>query len=173
MKHNFFPLKGVDMNSLNDLPIPSGYEVYWEPWIDAYDNEDISNAKKLFEEEAHDLEEIEKEGAYETEHGSEEELYNDFAMFQKPIRTIITPFGVLPLTESCRASSHFKFWVGHSNFKLLDGFHEIIEACNGVESLDILTPYRFRVSIGKLFVDRDVMHEVRTTLLGVVNEPKE
>ena len=36
--------------SNNDIPIPSGYEVYWEPWIDAYDNEEINSRKELYEE---------------------------------------------------------------------------------------------------------------------------
>lgn len=168
MKHNFFPLKGVDMSNLSDLPIPSGNDVYWEPWIDAYDNEEVSNAQKMFEEEIKDIDEIDGE----EELLEEQELYEEFAMFQKPVKTIITPYGVLPLTETSLASSHFKFWVGHSNFKLMESFYSVIEDCNGVESLDILTPYRFRIAVGKMFLDRDVMHQVRSTLLGVINESK-
>jgi len=94
----------------------------------------------------------------------EEELQS----FAKPVQTILTPFGILPLTEQTLASTHFKFWVGHSNFKLLDSYYESIEMCAGVESVDILTPYRFRIAIGKLFKDRDVMGSVRDTLVGLV-----
>ena len=63
----------------------------------------------------------------------------------------------LPLTEQTMASKYFKFWVGHSNFKLTKEFYKIIGRHPGIETLDILTPYRFRIAVGKLFVDRDVM----------------
>ena len=81
------------------------------------------------------------------------------------IRSIITPFGVLPITEKTRASKYFKLWVGHSNFKLTEDFYKIIGDTAGVEALDILTPYRFRIAIGKMFVDRDVMKAVRDCMV--------
>ena len=42
----------------------------------------------------------------------------------------------------------------------------------GVETLDILTPYRFRIAIGKMFVDRDVMSTVRNNLLEYIRDTK-
>ena len=56
-------------------------------------------------------------------------------------------------------------WVGHSNFKLTEDFYKIIGDSAGVEALDILTPYRFRIAIGKMFVDRDVMKTVRDCMV--------
>lgn len=147
------------MSNINEMPIPSGFDVYWEPWVDAYSDESIENAKEAFEKE---LEEVAEDVDFEE--------MEDLPFFEKPIKTIITPFGVLPLTENSLASSHFKFWVGHSNFKLLDNYYPIIEACRGVETVDILTPYRFRIGVGKLFRDREVMYAVRKALLGVVKQ---
>ena len=86
------------------------------------------------------------------------------------IRTIMTPFGIMPLTEHSLASTHFKFWVGHSNFKLTDKVYQVVGNTEGVETLDILTPYRFRIAIGKMFVDRDVMSTVRTNLLEYIKD---
>ena len=80
----------------------------------------------------------------------------------------MTPFGILPLTEQTKASSHFKFWVGHSNFKLTEDFYKVIGQQPGIEALDILTPYRFRIAVGKMFVDRDVMKDVRDTMVSHV-----
>lgn len=84
------------------------------------------------------------------------------------IKTIMTPFGMMPLTEQSLASSHFKFWVGHTNFKLLKGHCKTIGSVEGIETMDILTPYRFRIAVAKLFVDREVMSEVRKSLLETV-----
>ena len=82
----------------------------------------------------------------------------------------MTPFGIMPLKEHSLASTHFKFWVGHANFKLTDNVYQVVGNTEGVETLDILTPYRFRIAIGKMFVDRDVMSTVRTNLLEYIKD---
>ena len=63
------------------------------------------------------------------------------------------------------ASKHFKFWVGHANFKLTEDFYTVIGQHPGIETLDILTPYRFRIAVGKMFTDRDVMIGVRDEMV--------
>lgn len=157
------------MSKFENVPVPSGNDVYWEPWVDAYDNEELTNAKMLFEQEFNrQMEMLDGDGAFEEEDGEDGESleYGDaVSMFEKPIKTIITPFGVLPLTDTSLASSHFKFWVGHTNFKITNSLVDVIEKCDGVESLDTLTPYRFRIAIGKLFRDRDVMHRIKEELI--------
>ena len=145
----------------NNIPIPSGHNVYWEKWVDAYadDPEMITpkdNEEGQFNENEMFLDE-------------EEQLMREFQSLNN-IKTIFTPFGIMPLTEHSLVSNHFKLWVGHSNFKLTNKFYNIIGNVNGVESLDILTPYRFRMSIGKLFRDRDVMSEVKKAMLLVVGD---
>ena len=139
---------------MKDIPVPSGNDVYWEKWVDAYEEQ----AEEL------EIEEDEDETAYE------EEMFGDKIPLMNHIKSIMTPFGIMPLTEQSLASQHFKFWVGHSNFKLTDKVYNIVGNTPGVETLDILTPYRFRIAIGKMFVDRDVMSTVRTNLLEYIKD---
>ena len=140
------------------VPTPSGYDVYWEKWIDAYSPEETEVV--LLDEES-----------LEEDHGIsfEEELGVEFKKF-KNIQTIFTPFGVLPLTEQSLASSYFKFWVGHTNFKITPKFHHIMSNVEGVESIDVFTPYRFRIGIAKLFKDRTVMSQVRKNMVDYIQE---
>ena len=141
----------------NSFNYPQDYEVYWEKWVDVYQEEidEIDQALSEFE----DLQDLE----YDIDPEKMEKLES---MANMPsIKTIMTPFGMMPLTEQSLASNHFKFWVGHTNFKLLKKHSKIIGSVEGIESVDILTPYRFRISVAKLFVDRDAMAKVRKVLL--------
>tara|TARA_R110002050_G_scaffold83168_4_gene177734 strand:- start:2853 stop:3293 length:441 start_codon:yes stop_codon:yes gene_type:complete len=144
----------------NSFEYPQDYEVYWEKWVDAYQSEidEIDQALEQFE----DLQGLE----YDIDPETMEKLE---AMSNMPsIKTIMTPFGMMPLTEQSLASSHFKFWVGHTNFKLLNAHRKTIGSVAGIETMDILTPYRFRIAVAKLFVDREVMSKVRKSLLETV-----
>ena len=140
---------------MNDMPKPSGYDVYWEKWIDAFEEEDESFSEAVSEAE----EQLTNEELLENEH-----LFHEVSH----VRSIVTPFGILPLTEQTMASKHFKFWVGHSNFKLTKDFYTVIGQHPGIETLDILTPYRFRIAVGKMFTDRDVMSGVRNDMVQYV-----
>tara|TARA_R100000963_G_scaffold34929_1_gene30246 strand:- start:1798 stop:2247 length:450 start_codon:yes stop_codon:yes gene_type:complete len=142
---------------MTDVPTPTGHDVYWEKWVDAYEEQVV----------AIESEEEEEEMAYE----EEEMLAEKFALMSH-IKSIMTPFGIMPLTEQSLASQYFKFWVGHSNFKLTDKVYNVVGNTPGVETLDILTPYRFRIAIGKMFVDRDVMSTVRNNLLEYIRDTK-
>jgi hypothetical protein len=140
---------------MNDMPKPSGYDVYWEKWIDAFEEEDESLSEAVSEAE----EQLTNEELLENEH-----LFHEVSH----VRSIVTPFGILPLTEQTMASKHFKFWVGHANFKLTEDFYTVIGQHPGIETLDILTPYRFRIAVGKMFTDRDVMSGVRNDMVQYV-----
>ena len=147
---------------MSRVPAPKGYDVYWEQWIDAFE-EDL-------EASAAETGEVDEEPSYETSaytdeeegHLSEEDIFQDSVSH---IQSIVTPFGILPITEQNRASTYFKLWVGHCNFKLTEDFYKIIGREGGVEALDILTPYRFRIAVGKMFVDRHVMKAVRDKMV--------
>lgn len=147
-------------NDFSSLPEPDTYDVYWQVWVDAYNNEEAEKVKEQYMET---VEEIKEEFV-------EEELIESF--YQQPYKTIMTPFGILPITEQSLASNHFKLWVGHCNFKLLDTHYGIIEKCKGVESIDILTPYRFRLGIGMMFEDREVMNDVKKALIDSVSNDR-
>ena len=142
------------------VPTPSGYDVYWEKWIDAFEKDDNE-----LEEEMQEMHEL------LTNENLIDDADEDLDLIKHSvshIRSIVTPFGVLPLTEQTRASNYFKLWVGHSNFKLTEDFYKIIGQQPGIEALDILTPYRFRIAVGKMFVDRDVMKDVRDKMVSHV-----
>lgn len=144
------------MNEL-DIPVPTGYDIYWEKWTDAYQFNGIPKNNN-FEPDPYDDDVVTYEQDGEV----------SFNQFEKPIKTILTPFGILPLTEQSLASTYFKFWVGHTNFKINSDIVNLISKCDGVEALNILSPYRFRIAVGKMFKDRDVMHQIRQRLLGYI-----
>ena len=99
------------------VPVPSGYNVYWEKWVDAFEEEEL-------------IEDVEEDVGGEEEISPEELKMLGLGSFSSaPIKSILTPFGILPLTENSLASRHFKFWVGHSNFKLTKK-HMLINSTN-------------------------------------------
>ena len=139
----------------------SDYEkkIAWEKWRDPY----------LVDEE---LEEIiadslgglteEEEGLYQE--FSEELEESDPFMPSKNMKILMTNFGVMPVTDSNSVSKSFNFWTGHTNFNISDSVSKDIQSVEGVEALDIYTRYRFRIAIGRLFKDRDVMHDIQEKL---------
>ena len=144
-----------------NVPIPSGYNVYWEKWVDAYEDDmDIIDQEERVDEG--------DDFGITFEISEEEALHKSI----KNIQTIFTPFGALPLTEHSLASNYFKFWVGHTNFKITGPFHSIISGIEGVETLDVFTPYRFRISVGKLFRDREVMSKIKDSMVAYIKQEK-
>lgn len=152
--------------SMNNIPTPSGYDVYWEKWVDAYSqDEDFSEiVQDLAGEEEPDL-------SFEEQQQLEQQIEQQFKSYRN-IQTIFTPYGVLPLTEQSLASSYFKFWVGHTNFRITKSFVDIVSYVDGVESVDVFSPYRFRIGIATLFKDRVVMSEIRENMVGYMRELK-
>jgi len=142
-----------------DFEYPKDYDVYWEKWVDAYEQELEEEASIIDQLKSMDLEFSEEEESLYKELSEE-----DMTGF-KSIKTIMTPFGMMPLTEQSLASNYFKFWTGHTNFKLLKSHIDTIGMVEGVETIDVLTPYRFRIAVAKLFIDRNVMSDVRSCLL--------
>lgn len=77
---------------------------------------------------------------------------------------INTPMGIVPLNESTNPVKVFNFWTGYTNFRINHGIRKLIEGVSGVESLDVWSPYRFRIGVGKLFNDREVRHAIDVKL---------
>lgn len=132
--------------------------ILWEQWEDIY--------QKALDELETKLEAEYKE--YKENNPEEIEMMGeeDFTPSGfSNIKTISTPFGWAPIGDSVLASSRMKFWMGHTDFKITK--RHIVEASkvNGVESIEIYTPHRFRLSIGLNFVDRDVMNAVESAML--------
>tara|TARA_R100000008_G_scaffold61061_1_gene38473 strand:- start:104 stop:568 length:465 start_codon:yes stop_codon:yes gene_type:complete len=145
-------------------PLPSGHDIYWEKWMDVFEEVDSDYAEEPLIDEDQFLESEYSEIEKEEQNAREESII--------PVQGVMTPYGMLPITDDTLASRKFKFWVGHSNFRLTEDYYGIIGPVEGVETLDILTPYRFRIGVGKMFVDREVMTSVRDKMVSHVGSKK-
>tara|TARA_R110002020_G_scaffold95727_6_gene229487 strand:- start:643 stop:1116 length:474 start_codon:yes stop_codon:yes gene_type:complete len=147
---------------MTNVQPPTGHDVYWEKWRDAFEVAEEKFSELLEEMQSQD-DDMFATSSY-GEDQDDDELGAD-AQYMPHVRSVMTPYGLLPLTDDTLASKQFKFWTGHSNFRLTEEYFSVIGTVAGVETLDILTPYRFRIGIGKLFTDRSVMHAVRSGML--------
>ena len=76
-----------------DFEYPKDYDVYWDKWVDAYEQELEEEASIIEQLKSMDLEFSEEEESLYKEL-SEEEMTGF-----KSIKTIMTPFGMMPLPE--------------------------------------------------------------------------
>jgi hypothetical protein len=86
---------------------------------------------------------------------------------------IPTPVGLVAVQPYADMTRAFDFWIGNTNFDVTPEVERLIEACPGVESLEILTRYRFRIGIGLVFDSGEVRAELRRLLLDEAFEPSE
>ena len=86
-----------------------------------------------------------------------------------PIKVMATPMGIIPVNENTASGKIFNFWVGHTNFNITKHLAGVIENIDGVETLDIFTRYRFRVGIGKAFIDSDVMRDINSKVYEILD----
>ena len=127
--------------------------IIWEKWADPYGQniEDIEwpgfNKNNIVQDDIVEDAEI-------------TELYN------KPLKVnaMITNMGVIPYNEYTDCTKIFNFWIGHTNFTITKFVSEILENIEGVETLDIFTRYRFRVSFGKAFNERTIISNINTII---------
>jgi len=151
-------------------------KIIWEKWADPYgeDIEDIEwpGAIGTFESDEI-LKKIEKlENGTATEEDWEELDYDmmegkvpiPHKMPKRPMKLLATPLGVVPLTEWSTPSKVFNFWVMHSNFRMTEEIQDILDQTDGVETLDIFTPYRWRIAIGKAFNSQEVKEQIMKNL---------
>lgn len=119
--------------------------VMWEKWRDPFgsDEEVVQNILSEEESEYDD----DPSDIHEPQH-------------PQNIRVMATPMGIIPVTEYTASGKIFNFWTGHTNFDITEKIATIIEKIEGVESLDVFTRYRFRISVGKAFSDSTVMRNI-------------
>jgi hypothetical protein len=139
-------------------------KVLWKKWIDPFDPEDEINLEDENDEEEEEIssyhdsyEEMERKQTQAAEHGP-----------GKPNRSagplLVGPMGVIPLNEHNQPSKVFNFWMGHTNFDIGEEEKDIIEVTPGVETLEVYTRYRIRVSIGLAFDEEEVLDEISKRL---------
>lgn len=81
-----------------------------------------------------------------------------------PVPCIHTPSGVVSLYENASPSDVFNMWAGHTNFPISPFVAETIAAEPGVEVLDVLSRYCFRIVVGRCFSEAAVMRGVELSL---------
>lgn len=77
---------------------------------------------------------------------------------------IIGAMGIIPLHEANSPSTLYNLFLLHVNFPWTKRDLTNIKDTNGVESLDVFTPYRARIGIGKAFTQAKVMYDVECAL---------
>jgi hypothetical protein len=127
-------------------------KIIWEKWTDPFGENLDETRWNNYDNESLDQE--------------VELLDNEYIKQQmsKPVKVIASPLGLIPYNEHTASSKIFNFWIGHTNFDITKNIAEIIEKCSGVELLDIFTRYRFRIGIGKCFIDNEVMFDIAEKL---------
>lgn len=118
-------------------------KIIWEKWTDPYNiNSDNNFNWSDIDEEKNIFDQIKTEKS----------------------NVLLTSMGIIPYNEHTDCCKIFNFWIGHTNFSLSNRVIETISAIEGVETLDIFTRYRFRVSFGKAFIDREIMNTINTQI---------
>lgn len=98
----------------------------------------------------------------------EEQIINGMTLegeLEEPIsfeKKIYTSMGIIP--------HDFNFWIGHTDWKITWKDYSTMMWVDGVEILNVCSPYRFVLSIGKAFDDRVVKREIQK-VLGIVKKP--
>jgi hypothetical protein len=139
--------------------------IVWEKWIDPFSMED--EIQDLLEEEPEFLDETAS-----TEYEEKNQKGSNPPQSFKHFKAVATPMGIIPINESTTSGKIFNFWVGHSNFNITKPIAEVIENTDGVETLDIFTRYRFRISVGKAFDDSTVMRNINTKVYAELDNAK-
>jgi hypothetical protein len=132
--------------------------IIWEKWRDPYGSDDTPEIQSIIEDMLN-----KKLADQDIESDTEEpvdETVENVGFIKHKMPMMITPIGLIPLTENTAPGKIFNFWTGHSNFNITQKISNIIEDTYGVETLDIFTRYRFRIGVGKAFKDAEVMHDI-------------
>lgn len=132
--------------------------IVWEKWIDplGLDNEYDTEDGPFFEDDLDNSQDI------ENDQSPSEMMDHQFMKKTKSVRAISTPMGIIPMDEMLPSGKIFNFWVGYTNFSITKNIAYILERTDGIETLDIFTRYRFRIGVGKLFEDGEVMRNINS-----------
>jgi hypothetical protein len=131
-----------------------------------------SNLKDFGESVDDKLEQAQNEWAEENGIDEDDPMYEQgpiSVLKRKPadFNIYFTGFGMFTLTKNNMPDDYFNLWVGHTNFWITPEIAEQIEFTQGVEGLELFSPYRFRILVGKLFDSSEVRHEITKKLTKV------
>lgn len=128
--------------------------------------------EKYVDPRGDNLHQVEWPGAFNEDLPSDSDVLDDEENDDEPRgvfrrvsqQVLLTPHGIVPLTEHNLPSTKFNFWTGHSNFELGEAEWRLIEGVSGVEILEPFSRYRFRISIGTLFDSTTVKVNIQEAL---------
>lgn len=131
--------------------------IIWQKWIDPFGDESLDNEEDFdpYVGKYNDSEDLE-----DNQQLTYKDLPDEIKYRKSAIKVIATPMGIIPVNDNTMSSKLFNFWVGHTNFDITSLIANTIEQTDGVETLDIFTRYRFRISVGKAFDDSSVMRNI-------------
>lgn len=138
--------------------------IMWQKWVDPFGQEEDETEFDPYLGEYFDAETSLNDDKVEDLTEKEALRLN-----KKAVRVIATPMGIIPVNDNTMSGKLFNFWVGHTNFNITPIVAETIEKTAGVETLDIFTRYRFRISVGKAFDDSEVMRNINTYVYEELN----
>ena len=73
---------------------------------------------------------------------------------------IVTADGIWPVKEYGPNGEIYSLWMVYTNFRITKTVVDIIDSIDGVETLEVFSSYRARVSFGKLFQPRNIMADI-------------
>ncbi len=108
----------------------------------------------------------------EPEDKFEEQGYKDGYEDDKETPIMINPMmgGMIPIPNPYK---DFNLWTGYTNFPITRNMLEQISHICGVETLNVITSYRLRLGVGKLFQPRDVIVSINKALNILTNSSGE
>ena len=131
-------------------------KIVWEKWIDplnknvdeveypGYKSEDSDNDIEMFSSDENFEKKMDAWADYD------EDMEDDRKKVSfNPARIASTPHGLVSMTEHSFASKHFDFWTMHYNHDITPNIIDVIEKCDGVETLNTLTRYRVRIGFNR------------------------
>jgi len=137
------------------------YHIFWQKWEDP-----LTKLKRQLNSHVNNQA---RQSMVESEFAGEDSQNNaPFIPSLQAMPMISTPMGLMPAPMS--DMSTFNFWIGHTNFNITSTIGEIIDRSIGVESLDIFSPYRFRVAIGQAFNEDAVKNNIAQIIHGYLNQ---
>jgi hypothetical protein len=138
--------------------------IIWQKWLDPFGSDDT----EVDEFDPYTGDYIDSDE--DLDKNEEENNYEEIIKKKNTaVRVIATPMGIIPMNENTASGKLFNFWMGHTNFDISKKIALMIEKTDGVETLDIFTRYRFRVSIGKAFDDSETMRNINKTIYSELN----
>lgn len=144
-----------------------GNDILWEKWRDpflGYDENDLDPDHRS------DQAIINAISNGFVSQGEQEEEQETGDINNKGIKVIATPMGIIPYNEFTASGKIFNFWTGHTNFKITEDIFNIMENVLGVETLDVFTPYRFRIGIGKAFDATMIKQDINEAIYKHLNK---